>query len=205
MPHVFRLLVVVTALYAAFPGAQPAAAQRRKDDVVTLKDGRVIRGTIVENFPTDSTFLMRLPDGTFVRYNKADIAQVEQQKSVREGEGRLGHKQPVQAWAWSLLFPGGGQIYNGDVAKGVAAAVVAGVGAALYFSVDPDACMYFPEDCHEDRRTAGAAIFVIVWVASQIEAPITANAINRKNSQGVTVGVGPEPHKLGVSLMSLRF
>ena len=205
MRKLFRLLVVVTALSAAFPLARPAAAQRQKDDIITLKDGRVIRGKIIEFFPSDSTFLMRLPDGNFARFNKADVARMDSGAAVRPGEEHYTLKSPALAWFLSFLITGVGQIYNEDVVKGLGIFAIGGAGTLLYLSGSSDEC--FGESECATKETVGAIILLAAWLGSQIEAPIQASAINREvRSRGrVALGLWPEPHALGVSLVHLSF
>jgi len=199
----FRFLILLAVLYAAFPAARSAQAQQRKDDIVTLKDGRVIRGTIIEMFPNDSTFLMRLPDGTFARHNKADIAEMHQGKALRAA-GAPTAKVPAVSWLLSFAFPGGGQMYNGQVVKGFAFAAVGAVSIAMYLAYDANACEFY-DKCADELSAAGAALYVTAWVVSQIEAPLTAMKINRDINRHVALRVQPEPHALGISLVSLDF
>ena len=201
MSNAIRVFVVLATLYAVFPGSQPAAAQRQKDDVVTLKDGRVIRGKIIEFFPNDSTFLMRLPDGTFARFNKADIAQTSQQRSVADGHTTL--KNPALSWLLSFVITGGGQIYNEDVAKGIGLLVIGTAGGIMFLSADPNECIY-NADC-STKRTVGGLVAVAAWLGSQIEAPLRAGAINREVRGRLSLEIWPQPHPLGVSLVSVRF
>ena len=201
MRYTIRLFVVLAALYTIFPGTQPAAAQRQKDDVVTLKDGRVIRGKIIEFFPNDSTFLMRLPDGTFARFNKADIAETKQQTAIADEHTNL--KNPALSWLLSFVITGGGQIYNEDVAKGVGLLVIGTAGGIMFLTADREECIY-NADC-STKRTVGALVSIAAWVGSQIEAPLRAGAINREVRGRMSLQMWPEPHQLGVSLIRVQF
>jgi hypothetical protein len=202
MRSMMRLFVVLAALYAVFPGSRPAAAQAQKDDVVTLKDGRIVRGKIIEFFPNDSTFLMRLTDGTFARFNKADIAQTRKQRAVTDDGTTL--KNPALSWLLSFVITGGGQIYNQDVAKGIGLLVIGTAGGVLYLTSDPNECIY-NADC-ATKRTVGGVIALAAWLGSQVEAPIRAGAINRDiRSRGMSLQVWPEPHQLGMSLLRVEF
>lgn len=205
MLKLFRLLVLTTALCTALPLARSAAAQQPKDDIVTLKDGRVIRGKIIEFFPNDSTFLMRLPDGNFARFNKADIAKMDSGTAVLPGEEHHALKSPALAWFLSFLITGVGQIYNEDVVKGLGLFAIGGAGTLLYLSGSSDECVGESE-C-STKQTIGGVILLAAWLGSQIDAAITASAINREvRSRGrVALDVWPEPHALGISLVRLDF
>ena len=197
-----RYLVVIAALLAALP-AVSAGQAGRKDDVVHLKDGRVLRGKIIEFFPNDSTFLMRLPDGTFERHNKADIAYMNQATAAKPGEEHHTLKSPPVAWGLSFLITGVGQIYNEDVVTGIGLFVIGGVGTLMYLSGASEEC--FGAEC-DTKKTVGAVIAVAAWLTSQIEAPIKASAINREvRGRRASLNLRPEPHAMGVSLVSVRF
>ncbi len=203
MRKLFPLLVIVAALCTALPRAVSAQANRTKDDVVTLKDGRVLRGKIIEFFPNDSTFLIRLNDGTFERHNKADIAELGQATSVPPGELHTTPKSPPLAWFLSFLITGVGQIYNEDVVKGLGLFAVGGAGTLLYLSGNSEECGGGPE-C-DTQKTVGGIVLLAAWLTSQIEAPIKASAINREVRGRVALDLWPQPHALGVSLVRLDF
>jgi len=199
----FRLVLVVAVLGAALPAALRAQATPTKDDIVTLKDGRVIRGKIIEYFPNDSTFLMRLPDGAFARFNKADIARMETATSLPPGPVHHTLKSPPLAWFLSFLITGVGQIYNEDVVKGLGLFAIGGAGTLLYLSGSSDECVGESE-C-STKQTIGGVILLAAWLGSQIEAPMKASAINREVRGRVSVSLWPKPHALGVSLARLDF
>ena len=202
MRNMMRLLVVLATLYAVFPGSQPAVAQSQKDDVVTLKDGRIVRGKIIEFFPNDSTFLMRLTDGSFARFNKSDIAETRKQRAITDDETTL--KNPALSWLLSFVITGGGQIYNQDVAKGIGLLVIGTAGGIMYLTADPQDCIY-NADC-ATKRTVGGIVALAAWLGSQVEAPLRAAAINRDiRSRGMSLQLWPEPHQLGVSLLRVEF
>lgn len=204
MRNALRLLAVLACLYAVSiqPAAAQSAAVSTKDDVVTLKDGRVIRGKIIEFFPNDSTFLMRLTDGTFARFNKSDIASTSQRRAITDDETTL--KKPALSWVLSAVSIFGGQVYNQDVAKGVGLFVIGAAGGIMYLSSDREDCIY-NADC-STKRTVGGLVFLATWLGSQIEAPLRAAAINRDiRSRGMSLQVWPEPHQLGVSLLRVEF
>ena len=198
MRRAIRLLLVWTALLVAAAAGSPLEAQfAKKEDVIHLKDGRVIRGTVVEYLPNTDTFLVRLNDGSFLRLNKADVSMMTKDRPLLTGRS---HKNPTLAWGMSFLVPGTGQIYNGDVAKGIGLGIFGASGAAVFFSAS--GCQ-FDDECNQ-RRRFGGLLFLLAWVGSQVEAPLKASAINRDLSQ-VSLRLGPAPHQLGVSLASLRF
>ena len=91
------------------------------------------------------------------------------------------HKSPVLAWFLSWLVPGGGQGYNGQWTKAAAFFGAAAVGFALVASNDGFSCS---SDC--GTRDVGLGILIVASLGSQIDAPISASAINRKARTGVS-------------------
>jgi len=95
-------------------------------------------------------------------------------------------------------------MYNGQVVKGFAFAAVGAVSIAMHLAYDANACEFY-DKCADELSAAGAALYVTAWVVSQIEAPLTAMKINRDINRHVVLRVQPEPHALGISLVSLDF
>lgn len=204
MFRLLRFLAIVVALNSVFPGARPADAQtKKKDDILYLKDGRVIRGTIVEQSPNAESLVIRLYDGTYVRFTRAEIARITQGAPLRQVNRYGRAKDPALAWFLSFLVAGGGQIYNGDIEKAVGAIVLNGIAAVLYFSPDPAECALRSE-CSQ-QRTIGLLLGVGTWLTAQIDAPLSARAINNRIGAGTSLTLRPEPHPLGVSLARLQF
>ena len=127
----------------------------------------------------------------------------DQGNAERWGEKHTSLKSPPLSWLLSFVVPGGGQIYNGDVAIGVGIMAMAGTGAALYFTSDPEECEV-KDEC-QTKRTVGAVIMAAAWLGSQIQAPLKANAINREVRSRVSWRLWPEPHPLGVTLARVDF
>lgn len=197
MPRFLRILLVWVAVLTAGSTGTVEAQFHKKEDVIHMKDGRVIRGAIVEYDTNSETILVRLHDGTFQRLNKADISMMTKERPLLTG---VSPKNPTLSWGLSFLFPGTGQIYNGDVAKGIGLAIFGASGVTVFLSAN--GCS-FDDECNQ-RRRFGGALFLLAWIGSQVEAPIKASRINRDLSR-VSLGLGPQPHALGLSLANLRF
>ena len=94
-------------------------------------------------------------------------------------------KRPMTATALSVVIPGGGQIYSGEVAKG--GLILVGTGAALATGVvaakrEP----YFgcPDPCWEFDTTpilVGAGIAGAIWLYGVLAAPGSARRANERN------------------------
>ncbi len=117
-------------------------------------------------------------------------------------------KSPGGAFALSLMIPGAGQAHNGQWGKGalMLGGGLVSVGAAVAGSDECDSS----DDCA--LFTAGLVGMVGFWVWSMIDAPVSANSINRRIDAGeVALEIGPQliaPNRdslVGLSLLRVRF
>ncbi len=213
----FLLAAVVLSLVP-----NPADAQEL-EDVVYLKDGSILRGTIVETVP-DESILIRTRDGNQFRISWDRIERMTKepvvaapptaQPVVRVVEGR---KSPGLAFFLSFLITGLGQGYNGQWAKGLLMFGGVVTGYTIMINNAADCADY--DEC--GAVTAGAVLVGGLWLWSWIDAPLTASAINRRLEAGMALEVGPrfegrltstafqlpapEPARYGVSLARVSF
>ncbi len=91
----------------------------------------------------------------------------------------VSHKSPVLAFVASFVITGAGQVYNGEWKKGAVQFVGATAGAVMVLSAVGE-----DETLDEDDNATLAGIGALVWVGSAvwslIDAPISANRINRE-------------------------
>ena len=181
MKKVFSLLLLVAALFCG-----SVMAQNNMKDVVYLKNGGVVRGIIVEQVPGVS-IKIQTADGNIFVYK---IEEVERMTKEAAGPQRNynnnysggygeGYKNPTSAWCWSFFITGAGQMYNGQVGKGIGmllgSLALNGVGSALVVE-------------GEELGLLCYAGVLGLWVWSQIDAPATARRINAQN--GYTFNLG---------------
>lgn len=148
-------------------------AQQQLQDVVYLKNGSVIRGVIIEQVPNRSIRIQTVDGNVFV-YNFEDIQRIT--KEPRRGSAGASitrEKNPFAAFTLSLLLTGAGQFYNGEVGKGLTQLGSVAAGIILIGSANYD----------DDTQLGIGSLMVlggVLW--SLIDAPISANRINRENS-----------------------
>ena len=155
--------------------AAPAEAQELQD-VVYLKDGSVIRGTIVEQVPGES-ILIETVDGSRFRYSMDDIDRIAKEPPPSRPAPQVparATKSPGTAWALSFLIPGAGQFYNGDTSDGVWMLIAHGIFSA--WLAEEVQCV--GSEC-DDNEAGLAALFLIGnWVLAQVDAYQGAKRIN---------------------------
>ncbi len=117
-------------------------------------------------------------------------------------------KSPVGAFGLSMMIPGAGQAHNGQWGKGglMLAGGIVSAGVAIAGANTCDSS----DSCH--LRTAGLVGMVGFWVWSMIDAPISANAINRETDAGrAALEIGPQliapngDSRVGLSLVRVSF
>lgn len=179
----FKKLLFVVMLFFLITSA--LFAQQRMQDVVYLKDGSIIHGTIIEQVPNVS-LKVQTKDGNVFVYSMDNVLKItkEPYKGLYEGEVRW-HKSPGLAFALSFLFPGIGQYYNGDVTKGVIQEVLYVGGWVLFFALGTEEVEGYYYDYTETTAWwwigLGLASGSALW--SMIDAPISANKINKKSGR----------------------
>jgi hypothetical protein len=205
--------MLVAALLLA-GGFESAAAQTvTEEDVVYLKDGSIVRGTIVEHVPGQSV-LVRTRDGNQFRYTMDLISRITKEPVASQGPAQLprGGKSGGTAVLWSLLLTGGGQFYNGDVGLGVGLLLTGLI--SLPFFVDATVTCYDSGDQCGVSLGLGV-IFFGSKIFSIIEAPMGSGRWNR--AHGFALDLTPQPDvrvartsfatdvRVGVSLARIAF
>lgn len=198
--------VLLTCLMALM--TSPALAQQiqQMEDVVHLKNGGLIRGTIIEQIPGES-LKIQTRDGNVFVYTMDEIAKISKEPVMRM-QRHIGvkKKNPWLAFGLSALITGGGQFYNGQHAKGVAqlGGVILGFGLMFSGIEDDYEDIYgdwIDPDGDDGRAAFGALLFLGSSLWSMIDAPISANRINRQSQQpsyGHLIELGGSRATLGV-------
>lgn len=213
-------LALTLVLAAGVLAARPAAvhAQEVLEDVVYLKDGSVIRGTIIEQRIGES-ILIRTRDGNVFRYTMDRIDRITKEAAVGApapaGVSRLGPvagaKSPGTAALFSVLIWGGGQFYNEETTKGVIMLAL-GVGffALALDGVDEYGCDP-TEYCAPWALPVGITGMLGVSVWSIVDASAGAKRWNRAHGlAGASLELRPSATRLpnggvGIGLLQGRF
>ncbi len=121
--------VVPSQVSAQFYGGE-VVTRKNVIDVIYLKDGRVIRGIILDK--TDDLLSVRVGDGRVAHFKMDEVAKMFQEEQARMGMG--GKKSVYLAMALSSVIIGGGQFYNGQPLKGGIQLGLGVVGFGLWLS-----------------------------------------------------------------------
>ena len=102
------------------------------EDVIYLKNGETVRGTIIEQIPGES-LKIQTPEGSVFVYTIYQIAEISREPVMKVEEGfiKAKKKNPWLASGLSCLIPGTGQSYNDQYDKGLPQFGVAVAGAGL--------------------------------------------------------------------------
>ena len=213
----FRFILIASVM--AFLATTLALAQEL-DDVVYLKNGGIVRGTVIEQIPDKSLKIARF-DGKVFRYKMNEIDKISKETVIGTRTAAK-KKNPMVALGLSFPIIGAGQFYNGQYIKGVIqlGAAVVGLGFTLSASGDnedrPDGNLDVDED--DWMSVPGYLLLLGGAIWSLIDAPMSANKINQQNQvvsfghlfqldgDRTTLGMDPvaSRNRLG-TLLTLRF
>ena len=196
----FILLTCLTA----FVVTSPAFAQQM-EDVVHLKSGGVIRGTIIEQIPGES-LKIKTRDGNVFVYAMDEIAKMSKEP-VMEMRGHIGvqKKNPVVSCILSVVIPGAGQFYNEEPGKGIAQLGLA-IGSLAVYIYGAEHVYKGPMvwdgrgPRNETLQSLGALTYLCTYMWSVIDAPVSAGRINREGqraSYGHLIELGGSRTTLG--------
>ncbi len=197
----FILLTCLTA----FVMASPALAQQM-EDVVHLKNGGLVRGTIIEQILGES-LKIKTRDGNEFVYTMNEIAKISKESGKgMGGRIRAKKKNPWIAGGLSLVVPGAGQAYNSQFKKALTQFGIAAVGTALMYTANSDDYKNVDGDTVDPDNDNWKIGFGVplnygsrLW--SVIDALISANRINKRNqrsSYGHLIELGGSRATLGV-------
>jgi hypothetical protein len=95
----------------------------------------------------------------------------------------ISRKSPLGAFCLSFLLPGGGQLYNSQYGKGILmlGLRVGGVVLAVAGSSSNSRSAFISDNSDETLRDIGISVAVASFLWSVIDAPLSANHINKKH------------------------
>lgn len=170
--------LTVIILAQLFLMCSSVLSQSNLQDIIHLKNGSIVRGTIIEQVPNE-TIKIKTNDGNIFVFKMSEIQKiVKDEATVQPNKATTRLKSPLTAFALSFLYPGIGQFYNGDVGQGFLHLGINTISLPLF--------LFYSEE-GEEFRTA-STILLGVWgvnyIWALIQAPTKANKINNKIKYG---------------------
>ncbi len=207
---------LVVLLLTGLATHSPLLAQKI-EDVIHLKNGETVRGTIIEQNPGES-LKIQTADGNVFEFTIYEIAEISRERVMKVEEGfiKAEEKKPWLASGLSLLIPGAGQFYNDQYEKGLPQLGVAVAGAGLVWwglrdnwethdsyeeesSLNP--LQWVDEDGDDWTVFVGTPLWLGSAVWSVIDANLSANRINEEGQQpefGHLLELGGDRVTLGI-------
>ena len=172
-------------------------SQEEIQDVIYLENGSVVRGTIVE-LVSNVSVKIKLQDGIVYIYPMDEVRKIVSKEAPKA------RKSPELAFVLSLIFPGGGQFYNGDVSKGLTQQLLIAGGLVLVISeTTGNPSQYELDTRNPTFRIVGITMIAggVLW--SLIDAPISASKKNKmlaQNQYGHLLEFHSGKHVVGLDL-----
>ncbi|MCH7948164.1 MAG: hypothetical protein IIC66_10245 [candidate division Zixibacteria bacterium] len=151
-------------------------SQEERQDIIYLENGSVVKGIIVE-LVTDVSVKIKLQDGIVYIYPMDEVRKIIRKEAPKE------RKSPELAFVLSLIFPGGGQFYNGDISKGITQQLLIAAGLVLVISEATKNRGGFIDTRNSTFKIVGITMVAggVLW--SLIDAPISASKKNKMLAQ----------------------
>lgn len=177
---------------------------QQSEDVVYLKNGSVIHGTLLEINPEKNLKIQNRIGDIFV-FNMADVEKVTKEtfKSSSISENLLSNSTatttnnsrklyPGLSFLFSVIVPGGGQYYNDQIAKGVIFTSIDVLSVVGYYVFLKRSQNYeneqniFYNNSPSNNTNLNYAYYclgvgLLDDLVSIIDAPISAHSINKRN------------------------
>ncbi|MBO7198157.1 MAG: hypothetical protein J6V28_05110 [Tidjanibacter sp.] len=192
-----RLLILVAALigFATLATAQPV--QQLNTDVIYTTDGRILQGTIVEQIPGVKYTITTLEGSTYTidalkveritrevvnapytlqNYNYSPYVSCK----FDENGNPIFPLDPAEAMSRSAIFPGLGQLYNGEYLKG-SLLIVGGVASLVGFALSAGSSDLLPNSWYDVVGWGSLALYAGSYLYALIDAPIVASRWNKKH------------------------
>jgi hypothetical protein len=186
----FLMLIAAILISVCISGA---IAQQAMEDVVYLKNGSIIRGTIIEQTPGKS-LKIQTKDGNIFVYGFDDITKITKEGNATSSHMKYGKspKNTGVAFVLSWLVPGAGQVYNNQPVKGAIQFGASVAGYIIFLNqlpwteevhyFDPSGAGLWRDEEKGNGTLAwtGFAVALGSHVWSMIDAPLTASRLNRE-------------------------
>ena len=177
-------------------------SQQTFQDVVYLKDGSVIRGTILEQIHNVS-LKIQTQDGNIFIYKMEEVRKIVKEPYQKPSKTTIiKEKSPLTSFLLSFFIVGVGQYYNGQVLKGLT--LQAGfLGGILMLGRNSDSNN---SGTLNSSELLGSFIMMGSWAVSIIDAPMSSDKINetRQQSYGHLIELHQGDNLIGLDIGCLE-
>jgi hypothetical protein len=166
---------------------------QKLEDVLYLKNGSIIHGTIIEEVPGKSIKIQNIIGDVYF-YDIYEVEKITKEQIKNHGyndDNQDTKLKPELAFLWSFILPGGGQYYNGQYAKGL---IMTAIDISCISSL-----IFIQPITHVNDNFIYLCISVgsLNEIISMVDAAISANKINRKSGFGLNYNF---KNKLNIAL-----
>lgn len=169
------------------------------EDVVYLKSGHVFRGKILEQVVGQS-IKIETRDGSVFVFPMDEVSRIAKEPkgsaTAADEAGPTGRRRdPTAAGVLSFIIPGAGQVYNGEYAKAALHFGMFYAGAIIAISNMDWDFIWGETDGFEGNSGLlflGSALALGGMIWSVVDAPKSANRINKENGWVVLPGVSDD-------------
>jgi len=175
-------MVVFIAFLISLIPSYCLSQENQSQDKVYLKNGDIIQGVIVEQTQGEN-IKIQIADGSILVYPMSDVERIskDQPEAVVSSAPIKSKKQPAVACVLSIIIPGLGQFYNGEVGKGAIMLGTVIVGLSLMGVGLEQEFDWNSNSDGEAMIAMGICVGAVGWLWSIVDAPVSASEINRKN------------------------
>ena len=181
-----KVILGIALSIIVLAGASDCDAQTEYEDVVYLKNGEIRRGIIIEEIPLKQ-IKIKTRDGNVFVYGYDEIERKTKEERLhvrpryRPTPEHHNRKSPGAALGLSAIggffsLNGGGQLYNGEIGKGILF-FSTGLFSAIWFVTESNKNPYY-----EQSDPGVPAIIVLVnYVWGMVDAYKSAKRINKRD------------------------
>jgi hypothetical protein len=193
--EMLRFAVVTFTVTILVVVVLPVSAQQMLEDVIYLKNGDVIRGTLIAQVIGQS-ITIQTSGGSEFTYTMDQITKIAKEPVTTMPTTTLKEKTPGVAALCSLLIVGTGQLYNEEPGKAIIHWLIAGTSIAMMVTGNNDNYGYYDPDGDDDVALLGLMIGGGNLLWSIINASAAAKRFNERQLQQRQKQVSLAPIKL---------
>ena len=173
------------------------------EDVVYLKNGSVVRGQIIEHVPGKYLRVRTIGGSVFV-FEESDIDVIKKEPQIVTRQ----RKNSLLAAVMSIVVPGSGHFYTGDIESGCGYLLQAIVGLLFEVSANEDDFYWGDARVDPDDDSWKSAVGLGLWADAVVESATNAfndaKRINKRNQQVHLIQHEGDRYTVGIDAITSR-